>query len=198
MADTHGQAAPLIDHVAVPFTRSRTSLQLELPLIWNHSPFNQSYPLSLLRITPFSSFLTAALSCAKRRRTLDRWKASTVILKSDGRTVDYPVHSREQLSYYPEHYPHGKPIITLLLSHMSVQVPRAIHVPACQSFPINYFSLDRYPYQLALDLTTLSRQSARTRALRRLHLTLAGRGLQLLSCPYRRPGSTPRITRTSL
>jgi hypothetical protein len=77
------------------------------------------------------------------------------------------------------------------------QVPHAIHVPACQRFPINCASLDRRPYQLALGLSTFPRPSARTRSFRSLHLTLTGRGVQRLSCPYRLPSSTPisRITR---
>jgi hypothetical protein len=76
-----------------------------------------------------------------------------------------------------------------LLSRLASQVPRAIHVPACRRFPINCASLDRRPYQVVLGLSTLPRPNARIRAFRRLHLTLAGRGLQPLSCPYRRPGS---------
>jgi hypothetical protein len=57
---------------------------------------------------------------------------------------------------------------------MSVQVPRAIHVPACQSFPVNYVLLDRRPYQLALDSTTLPRRSARIRAFRHCTSPLPG------------------------
>jgi hypothetical protein len=80
------------------------------------------------------------------------------------------------------------------------KVPRAIHVPACRSFPINCASLDRRPYQVGTACQHLPHPSARVRAFRRLHLNLAGRGLQPLSYPYRRPGSTPisRITPPSL
>jgi hypothetical protein len=35
-------------------------------------------------------------------------------LKTDQRTPDYPVHSREQLNVYPEHYPHGNVCHTTL------------------------------------------------------------------------------------
>jgi hypothetical protein len=143
---------------------------------------------------------TTALSYSKRRWTLDRWKASTIIRKSDRRTFGYPVHNREQLNYNPEHYTHGKSIIPHSVPAKTIRIPHGIHVPAPASTPIIYALLNRCPYQLALESSALSLQSARTRAFRHLHLTLAGRGLQLLSCRYRRPGSTSisRITRPSL
>jgi hypothetical protein len=183
-------------------TSPRNPIYLELPHNWNHSPSIHNTPFPLLRITPFSSFQPPPCHTPKGdgRRTLDRRKASAIILKSDRCTPDRPNSNRVQLRHYPEQYLHGKPTITRQLSRMSVQVPRAIHVPTCQSVPIKYAVFDRRSYQLAHDSSALSRRNARTKTFRRLHLTLAGRGLQSLSCLYRCLGSTPisRITRTSL
>jgi hypothetical protein len=156
--------------------------------------FYSELPLfPFFRISPFH-LLTAALSYAKSRRTPDRRKASAIITKSDRRTPDHPANNREQPNQSP------RAIIPRLLSHLRPKCPHAIHVPACRRFSINCASLDRRPYQVVLGLSTLPRPSARTRAFRRFHLTLAGRGLQPLSCPYRRPGSTSssRITPTCL
>jgi hypothetical protein len=139
----------------------------------------RSTPFPRLRITPFSSFQTAALSYVKRRRTLDRRKASAIILKSDRRTPDHPTNNCDQPNQL------AGVIIPQLLSRLSSQVPLAIHVPACRRFPINCASLDRRPYQVAHGLSTFASPSARIRSFRRLHLTPAGRGLQPLSCPYR-------------
>jgi hypothetical protein len=139
-------------------------------------------------------FSTVVLSYAKRRRTLDRRKASAIILGSDRCTPDHPTNDYVQPNQL------ATVIIPQLLSRLSSQVPLTKYVPACRSFPINCASLDRRPYQVAHSLSTFLRPSARIRAFRRLHLTLAGRGLQPLSCPYRRPGSTSssRVTPTSL
>jgi hypothetical protein len=157
-------------------------------------PSYSELPLFPFKNYPVFIFSTAALSYAKRRRTLDRWKASAIIPRSDRCTPDHPTNDCEQPNQL------AGVIIPQLLSRVASQVPRAIHVPACRRFPINCASLDRRPYQVVLGLSTFASPSARIRAFRRLHLTLAGRVLQPLSCPYRRPGSTSssRITPTSL
>jgi hypothetical protein len=132
----------------------------------------------------------------KRRRTLDRRKASAIITKPAFRTPDYPADNREQRSQLRAACDHTTTIVALV----RLKVPRAIHVPVHQSFPIKGASLDRRPYQVDTACQQLPHPSARIRAFRRLHLNLAGRGLQPLSCPSRRPGSTPisRITPPSL
>jgi hypothetical protein len=157
-------------------------------------PSYSELPLFPFKNYPIFIFSTAALSYAKRRRTLDRRKASAIILKSDRCTPDHPTNSCGQPNQL------AGVIIPQLRSRLASQVPFPIHVPACRRFPINCASLDRRPYQVTLGLSALPHPSARIRAFRRLQLTLAGRVLQPVSCPYRRPGSTSRgrITPTSL
>jgi hypothetical protein len=124
------------------------------PFIWNHSPFVWNHsPSSIItpfRIPSFSSFEPSLCHTPNRRRTLDRRKASAIILKSDRRTPDHPTNNCEQPNQLAE------VIILQLLSRLSSNVPRATHVPACRSFPINCASLDRCPYQVAHSVSTFA------------------------------------------
>jgi hypothetical protein len=163
-------------------------------------PFYSELPFSPYMNYPVFIFSAVALSYAKRRRTLDRWKASTIILESDRRSPDHPNSSRVQLRHYPEQYPHEKLVIRRLLLRMSVQVPRVIHVPACQSVPSNYALRDRRPYQLALDSSALPRRSAGPVRSAVSVSPLPGEAYSHCLARTDVWGSTPisRITRTSL